>query len=139
MKIEVKRITKLPKVTLGELYVNGSFECYTLEDTVREVKGAPVETWKIPHVTAIPAGTYNVVISMSTRFKKLLPEIQNVPGYSGVRIHAGNTTEDTDGCIIVGKIKKVVSLGSSVIALTSLQSKIQSALDRGETVTLTIG
>lgn len=139
MKIEVKRITFLPKCTIGELYIDGKFECYTVEDTVREVKGAPVKTWKIPHVTAIPAGTYEVIINMSTRFKKLLPLLLNVPGFSGVRIHTGNTAEDTEGCLIVGKIKRVAGVGASRIAMAALQPKIQAALDRKEKVTLTIG
>jgi len=138
MKIEVKRITKLPKCTIGELYVDGKFECYTVEDTVREVVGAPVAFWKIPHVTAIPAGTYDVIIDMSTRFKKLMPLLLNVPGFAGVRIHSGNTAEDTEGCVIVGKIKQVAGVGASKVAVAALQPKIQAALDRKEKVTLTI-
>lgn len=138
VKIEVKRITKLSKSTIGELYIDGKLECYTVEDTVREIKGQSVESWKIPHVTAIPVGTYEVIIDMSNRFKKLLPLLLNVPGFDGVRIHTGNTAEDTEGCLIVGKIKQVAGVGGSKVAMAALQPKIQAALDRKEKVMLTI-
>jgi len=138
MLIEVKRQTKLPKCTIGQLFIDGKHECYTVEDTVREVVGTPVASWKIPHVTAIPAGTYGVTITMSNRFKKLMPLLANVPGFEGVRIHTGNTAEDTEGCIIVGSIKQVAAVGGSNVAMMALQPKIQAALSRGEKVTLKI-
>ena len=75
---------------------------YTLEDKYRENTGVPVCEWKIPHETAIPCGTYPLIIDMSTRFKKLMPHICNVEGFDGIRIHAGNTDQDTDGCILLG-------------------------------------
>lgn len=139
MFIEVKRVTKLPKCTIGEMYVDGVFECYTVEDTVREVKGSPVKTWKIPHVTAIPSGDYNVRITMSNRFKKLMPLLDGVEGFEGVRIHTGNTAEDTEGCIIVGAGKSITYVTQSRVAMNRLQPKIQAALDVGDNVTLRIG
>lgn len=81
-------------VTIGELYVNDEFVCYTLEDAVRDVK--------VYGKTAIPKGTYKVIYNMSNRFKRRMPLLLNVPNYQGVRIHAGNTHLDTDGCIILG-------------------------------------
>lgn len=139
MQIEVRRMNRMPKWTIGELYVDGKLLMYTVEDTVREVAGQPVTAWKIPHVTAIPAGEYNVVISMSNRFKKLLPEVQNVPGFAGVRIHSGNTAEDTEGCIIVGKQKRITGVGLSKVAMMELQPLIQAAIAKGEKVTMKIG
>lgn len=96
MQINVRRTFKGPEYTIGKLYVDGHYLCDTLEDTVR-----PAGT-KIAGKTAIPAGTYRVKKTMSPRFKKILPEIMNVPGFTGVRIHAGNTVADTDGCLLLG-------------------------------------
>ena len=94
MKIEVIHTRQEVDATTGELYVDGKFVCYTLEDAIRKEK--------IKGVTAIPAGTYDVIINMSTRFKRLMPLLLNVPDFEGVRIHPGNTAEDTEGCIRVG-------------------------------------
>lgn len=94
MKVTVKRTFKGAEYTIGKLYIDGQYFCDTLEDTVRKVK--------IAGKTAIPAGTYKVKKTMSPRFKKILPEILNVPNFSGVRIHAGNTAADTDGCLLLG-------------------------------------
>ena len=94
MKITVKRTFKGPEYTIGKLYIDDNYFCDTLEDTVRKVK--------IAGKTAIPAGSYKVKKTMSPRFKKILPEILNVPNFSGVRIHSGNTAADTDGCLLLG-------------------------------------
>jgi len=100
MKVEVKRTFKGTEYTIGKLYIDGHYLCDTLEDTVR-----PVGV-KIAGKTAIPAGTYKVRKTMSPRFKKVLPEILNVPGFTGVRIHAGNLASHTDGCLLLGLNKK---------------------------------
>lgn len=96
MILVLKRNFKGPDYTIGKLYIDGHYFCDTLEDTVR-----PSGT-KIAGRTAIPAGEYKVVKSYSPRFKKVLPEILDVPGFTGVRIHAGNTAKDTDGCVLLG-------------------------------------
>ena len=96
MQINVRRTFKGPDYTIGKLYMDGHYLCDTLEDTVRPAG------IKIAGKTAIPAGTYRVKKTMSPRFKKILPEILNVPGFSGVRIHAGNRAADTDGCLLLG-------------------------------------
>lgn len=106
MILTLKRNFKGADYTIGKLYIDGHYFCDTLEDTVRPVKQ------KIAGKTAIPAGTYDVIKSYSPRFEKTLPEILGVNGFSGVRIHTGNTPEDTEGCILVGlnKVKgKVVN------------------------------
>jgi hypothetical protein len=94
MLIEVKRFEFKPTYTIGKLYINGKYECYTLEDAVRDKK--------VQDVTAIPSGTYKLIIDASRRFKKDMPHILNVPNFTGVRIHAGNTSKDTEGCILLG-------------------------------------
>ena len=94
MKVEVKRTFKGTEYTIGKLYIDGAYFCDTLEDTVR--------TQKIAGKTAIPAGTYKVKKTYSPRFQAKLPEILNVPNFTGVRIHSGNTAADTDGCLLLG-------------------------------------
>ena len=97
MIIIIKRIFKGPDYTIGRLSIDGKYFCDTLEDTVR-----PAGV-KIPGKTAIPAGKYKIKLTESLRFKKLMPRLENVPGFTGVLIHAGNTAEDSGGCILVGK------------------------------------
>jgi hypothetical protein len=87
LRLRLERTWCGPKCTIGTLYVNGKAECFTLEDVRREVKGRPVEEWKVPGETAIPAGVYNIVITPSNRFKRDLPLLENVPGFQGIRIH----------------------------------------------------
>jgi len=127
MKIEVKRQPSNEKCTIGRLYIDGVFQCYTLEDVVRAEK--------IHGHTAIPAGEYDVIITMSSRFKKLLPLLLNVPNFEGVRIHAGNTDADTEGCILVGESAGRYSVSSSRAAFDKLFSLMQKA----DSITLKIG
>src|SRR5262245_62159357 len=120
MQLQVVRKIFTDKSTIGELSVDGKFECFTLEDVVRAVK--------IKSETAIPAGSYEVAVTFSNKFKKLLPLLMNVPNFEGVRIHSGNKPEDTEGCILVGQTKADDFIGSSRAAFTPLFQKIQDAL-----------
>lgn len=138
MRITVKRDKFNPKQTIGNLYIDGKFECYTLEDAMREVAGQPVTSWKIPRETAIPRGEYPVYITWSNRFQKMLPELWGVPGFDGVRLHAGNTEADTEGCILLGDIRFSTYIGASRIAVARVQAKIQAALDRKDRVNIVI-
>lgn len=110
--------------TLGSMYINDRWVCWTLEDVIREVAGVEVVAWKIPGKTAIPAGHYPVRLSMSNRFKVVLPEILNVPGFSGIRIHAGNTADNTEGCVLVGLDRKESSIMRSKLALEDVITKM---------------
>lgn len=123
MKLLLKRQPSSAKSTIGELYVDGVFECHTLEDVVRDVK--------IHGETAIPAGTYKVIINMSNRFKRLLPLLLNVPDFEGVRIHSGNSDADTSGCVLVGTYdpKTPDWVSGSRIAFDKLFAKMQAAKD----------
>lgn len=117
--------------TAGRLY---QLECFTLEDQERLEKA--------PGKTAIPPGKYEVVVTFSNRFQKLLPLLLNVPGFSGVRIHSGNTAADTEGCILVGGDDgnpRDGWLGRSREAFAPLFAKIQAAIASGEKVWITIG
>jgi hypothetical protein len=122
MDLQLIRKEFTQRSTIGELSVDGKFECYTLEDMVRPVK--------IKGMTAIPAGAYEVVVTFSERFQRLLPLLLNVPGFDGVRIHTGNTEHDTEGCILVGKVKKKNMITYSKAAFNALFSKIHSAAQR---------
>ena len=106
--------------TLGELFLDGVFECYTCEDIVRPLGQ------KVPGQTAIPTGTYRVVTDWSPRFQKNMLHVLDVPGFDGIRIHPGNTALDTDGCILVGQTVDVVnaSIGASRIAYEQLFRKL---------------
>jgi hypothetical protein len=104
LRITLTRFALRDKCTIGRLYIDGEDTgLYTLEDKVRQIPGEPVEKWKVFGETAIPTGIYNVVVALSSHFKRELPHLQNVPGYEGVLIHPGNTDADTEGCILVGK------------------------------------
>lgn len=94
MHIRVERKYFGADSTAGRLYADGKFVCFTLEDKVRPVK--------IKGETAIPYGTYPVRITWSPRFGQLMPLIKDVPGFSGIRVHSGNTNQQTDGCLLVG-------------------------------------
>lgn len=131
-------------VTIGRLYLDTgdnvwTHQCYTAEDVIREKPGVPVSEWKVPRVTAIPAGTYAVIITYSYRFARKLPLLVDVPGFSGIRIHAGNTHADTDGCILPGMSAiSGVGVQDSRMALGLLQARIQEAIDHGRPITLEI-
>ena len=126
MKIEVKRLHRTQNSTIGELTIDGKFECYTLEDTERDVK--------IKGETAIPKGTYKVIINQSNRFKKLLPLLINVPNFEGVRIHPGNSNHDTEGCILVGMNRSSDYITKSRKAFDYLFKKMKDA----KNITITI-
>lgn len=126
MKINIKRLYITENSTIGELTIDGVFECYTLEDKEREVK--------IKSETAIPKGTYKVIINQSNRFKKLLPLLLNVPNFEGVRIHSGNSNHDTEGCILVGRTRSKDFIGQSRKAFDSIFIKMQKAKE----ITITI-
>lgn len=117
--------------TIGRLLADRAFLAYTLEDVVRH---GP----KIAHETAIPAGVYPVTITKSQRFGVNLPLIQDVPDFTGIRIHAGNTTADTSGCVLVGMRRGINVLYESKAALAAVQLRIAEALARGESVSLTV-
>ena len=106
IKLLIKRIAKQPTYTIGKLYIDDKYYCDTLEDTDRGLKQTDslvsIKTHKIYGKTAIPTGEYYVNLTYSPKFKRILPVIQNVKGYEGIRIHSGNTADDTEGCILVG-------------------------------------
>ena len=111
MRLTLMRIANKSTYTIGKLYIDGCYYCDVLEDTDRglddDMKESEILKKKIKGQTAIPTGTYPVKITYSPKYKKLMPLIDNVKGYSGIRIHSGNTHKDTEGCLLVGKNKEV--------------------------------
>ena len=147
MELILERIAKRKTYTIGRLYIRrlvddeylagtaDDYFCDTLEPTWRDyAHGA----YKVKGRSAIPEGRYAVVISFSPKFKAWLPILLGVPKFEGIRIHAGNTAADTEGCILVGKNKLVGQVVDSRIWLHRLKQKIVEARSRGEPVWITI-
>ena len=132
MKLSLHRKWFSEKSTVGILYVDGSFFSYTLEDVVRPAGE------KIKGKTAIPWGTYPVVVTFSDRFQKPLPLLIGVPNFVGVRIHGGNSAENTEGCVLVGMTHSTDFIGNSQMALTKLLDKLDEAYDIHDPITLEI-
>ncbi len=132
MKLVLHRTTFTDKSTIGELDVDGVLECFTLEDVVRP------DGVKIHGETAIPAGIYDVQLTMSPRFKRVLPLLLDVKNFIGVRIHPGNAASDTEGCILVGRSHRTDWIGQSQVAFNTLFAKLEAAHARREPITLTI-
>lgn len=104
--------------TIGDLYIDGAHFANTLEDIVRPEK--------IAGETAIPPGTYRVDITYSPRFKTNLPLLRDVPGFDGIRIHAGNSDTDTLGCVLVGEWAGGEFITNSRKTLQDLMDRMQA-------------
>jgi hypothetical protein len=135
VKLLLQREILSDVTTLGTLYVNGVFECKTLEDRDRLLESGGE---KMYGETAIPRGTYKVIITYSNRFKKPMPLLVGVPQFEGVRIHPGNTAEDTYGCILVGVGIGADKLFNSRQAYEKLFNKIEAAESLGEEIEIEI-
>ena len=166
MELILKRIAKKKEYTIGRLYILGdedmevgvnnrgksvrtlknpdqlnrqTYFCDTLEPTWRNLLGVKLPPQLVNEsLTAIPEGSYPVVITKSPRFRRWLPLLVGVPGFSGIRIHSGNMAADTRGCILVGENTIVGRLTSSRATLTKLITTIMAASDQGEAVWITI-
>jgi hypothetical protein len=130
MKMQLISDPSSAECTIGKLSIDGVFFCYTLEDTVRKIK--------IPGVTAIPAGTYEVIINNSGKFGKPMPLLLDVPNFKGIRIHIGNTAKDTEGCILVGYEKGLGAIYKSKDAYNDLYERLKKAMNESEKVTIEI-
>ena len=136
MNLLVDRIFLGDSYTIGKLYIDGKYFCDTLEDTVRDLK--PDGSGKVYGETAIPGGTYNVIVNRSPKYRRLLPRLLNVPFFEGILMHSGNLAKDSHGCILVGKnSKKGMVLVSKKYEKLLVQT-LQEAVNRGEKITITI-
>lgn len=144
MDILISRTHSTDHSTVGEVRIDGEpgRACWSLEDVVREVPGQDVIEWKVPGKTAIPVGRYKLIVNYSARFKKALPLLLDVEGFTGVRIHSGNTDADTEGCILVGDELTpegdAIKGGTSRPAFDRLFGEIQAALGVNEDIWVTL-
>ena len=128
IKLLVKREFFAATYTIGKLYVDGVYFCDTLENPVRP------EGVKIPNETAIPYGTYEVIVNFSPKFKRVLPRLLNVPMFDGILIHRGNSVKDTSGCILVGENK----VKGMVLNSTPYEEKLVELLKDKKDIEITI-
>lgn len=130
IRLTVERTDKGSTYTTGRLYINREYFCDTLEDTDRglnfHMSEPEISRIKVYGKTAIPYGIYKVRLSYSPKFKRILPELLNVPGYKGIRIHRGNSDEDTLGCLLVGKLIRQGYITKSTITEEALIKALQS-------------
>lgn len=135
MKLTLKRIALRSTYTIGRLYVDGNYFCDTLEDTVRDLnKNGKFDNGekKVYAKTAIPYGTYEIKWTYSPRFKKYTPQLMNVPSFEGIRIHSGNSSTDTEGCLLLGENKKVGMVLNSRATINKFYPLIKEACYKGK-------
>lgn len=142
MELQLKREIFTDISTIGTLTIDGVFECYILEDKDRGINNTlsleQIMRVKVYGKTAIPYGRYEVDWTMSARFKKMMPILLNVVGWSGIRIHAGNTEIDSLGCLLCGTRKLSNRITESTIATNKLYAKIEAAKKQGQRIYITI-
>jgi len=134
MRLTLMRIANRPTYCIGKLYIDGVYFCDTIEDTDRGLDDRMSEkdilSLKVKGETAIPTGIYPITITYSPKYKKNMPLINNVKGYSGIRIHSGNTAKDTEGCLIVGKNKEVGKVLESRVTYNALYKRLVQTRER---------
>ena len=138
MKLKLVRIVTWSNYTEGKLYIDGAYFCDTLEDTDRgleqNMSEFEINRRKVYGQTCIPSGEYKVILNMSPRFKKILPRILDVKGFEGILMHAGNTVQDSSGCILLGTKSSDGVLINSRKAVDALIKKLETEKD----ITITI-
>ena len=130
--LKIKRQWFTNETTIGTLSIDGVHFCYTLEDVAR------AEGVKIPKITCIPAGEYDVIIDFSQRFQRLMPHILWVHNFDGVRIHMGNFGIDTEACPLVGFERGDNTIYKSKAAFAELFTRMTETIDKGEKIRLVI-
>lgn len=134
MRLTLMRIANRPTYCIGKLYIDGVYFCDVLEDTDRGLKDEMSEeeilSKKVKGETAIPTGIYPITLTYSPKYKKNMPLINNVKGYSGIRIHSGNTHKDTEGCLLVGKNKEVGKVLYSRVTYNALYNILAKTKER---------
>lgn len=134
MKLKLTRLFLRDTYTIGKLYIDGQYFCDTLEDKVRDLSREK----KILGQTAIPAGEYEIVVNVSPRFKRKLPRLLDVPGFDGILIHRGNTSEDTAGCILVGENKAKGKLINSTGYEVKLTEILERTMRQNDKITISV-
>ena len=141
MKLRVYRSECGDKSTIGDLYLEDKLIGHTCEDTDRMLEDGD-GSGKVQGQTCIPRGTYEIKLTPSIRFKRTMPQLMDVPFFSGVRIHPGNTNEDTEGCLLVGSgvavFNGVKGVTNSQATFKLLFAELELATQRGETISIDI-
>lgn len=136
LEITVRRATATDKkLTPGRMFVGGKFFGVTCEDEDRKMEDGGI---KVPKQTAIPRGRYAVVVTFSNRFQKLLPLLEDVPGFTAIRIHGGNTEQDTEGCILLGKVATPTGIANCAERVSTLTQMIIDAEEQGQPCWITV-
>lgn len=142
MKLRLERRYRKSDYCIGKLYIDNKYFSDTLEDPDRglydSMSPKEIQQLKVKGDTCIPYGTYNVTITYSPKFKRSLPLINNVKGFEGIRIHAGNTNEDTQGCLLLGFNKTKGKVLNSRDTVSKFITIVQQAINKGEKVTIEI-
>lgn len=144
LELKNKRIYKADTYTIGKLYNitdSDKYICDTLEDKDRglndKMSEAEIKKIKVHSQTAIPTGRYEIILANSPKFGKDTPLLLNVPGFSGILIHAGNTIADTSGCLLVGENKAIGKVLNSKATLAIVLNLIRSSFKSGKRVFIT--
>lgn len=141
MKLRLERKYLKENYTIGNLYINDTFFCNTLEDKNRDInKNGKFDNgeYKVYGKTCIPYGTYSIIVSYSPKFKRELPRLINVPNFEGILIHRGNTAEDSAGCILVGENKVKGRVINSTKYELELVKLMKVAVKANEDITIKI-
>ena len=142
MKLRLERRYRCNNYCIDKLYINNEYFSDALEDPDRSLTDSmsleEIKRIKIKDNTCIPYGTYNVTITYSPRFKRNLPLINNIKGFDGIRVHSGNTPQDTEGCVLLGFNKIKGQVIDSKVTVNKFIDIVQKALNKGEKVTIEI-
>jgi hypothetical protein len=142
MKLKLLRRFRGETYTIGSLYIDGKYFCDVLEDKDRGLTQSmtlsEIAKIKVMHQTAIPTGTYKVIANLSPAKKRMLPRLLDVPGFSGILVHRGNTKDDSSGCLIVGENKVKGMVINSTQYEKRLVEILTEAQDKGEEITIEI-
>jgi hypothetical protein len=142
MKLQLQRRYRGVDYTIGSLYIDSEYFCDTLEDTDRgltqTMSPEEIRKIKVPHETAIPTGIYKVIVNLSPAKRQLLPRLPDVPGFSGILIHRGNTKNDSSGCILIGENKVKGKVINSTPYEKRLVEILTEAQEQGEDMEIEI-
>lgn len=129
----VTRVAGAENYTQGRVYLDNVFFCHSCEDEDRFLERSleDVSERKIYGRTAVPRGKYRLITSMSHRFGKVLPEVLDTPGFSGIRMHGGNRAEDSLGCILVGRVRTSSGIAQCADTVQRIIQQIEDAADLG--------
>ena len=142
MELRLERKYRSSKYCIDKLYINGKYFSDALEDPDRGLTDSmsleEIKKIKVKGNTCIPYGTYNVTITYSPKFKRTLPLINKVKGFEGIRVHNGNTPQDSSGCVLLGFNKIKGQVIDSKVTVNKFIDIVQKALNKGEKVTIEI-